>query len=127
MFGLNPRELQKQLKQLKRMGIKVDQLQNVQRVVIELQDRRVIVEEPEVFVMEFGGQKLFYVTGNVKEEIGVKQAEERTETVVSKISEEDVKFVAEYLNISLEEARKLLEEAKGDVALAIEIGQTRKR
>jgi nascent polypeptide-associated complex subunit alpha len=127
MFGLNPRELQKQLKQLKRMGIKVDQLQNVQRVVIELQDRRVIVEEPEVFVMEFGGQKLFYVAGNVKEEIGVKQAEERTETVVSKISEEDVKFVAEYLNISLEEARKLLEEAKGDVALAIEIGQTRKR
>ena len=126
MFGLNPRELQKQLKQLKRMGIKVDQLQNVQRVVIELQDRRVIVEEPEVFVMEFGGQKLFYVAGNVKEEMGVKQAEERAEVVVSKISEEDVKFVAEYLNISLEEARKLLEEAKGDVALAIEKGQTRK-
>jgi len=112
------------------MGVKIDQLQNVQKVVIELQDRQIVIESPEVMVMEFANQKFFYITGSVREE-PLKPAEEKpVETALTtstRVSEEDVQFVAEYLGISREEALNLLTEAKGDIALAIELGQMRKR
>jgi len=121
----NPRELQKQLKQLKRMGVKIDQLQNVQRTVIELQDKQIVIENPEVIVMEFGTQKFFYVSGNAREEPLKSGEEKRTEATI-KISDEDVQFVVEYLGISREDAQNLLNEAGGDIAKAIELGQARK-
>jgi nascent polypeptide-associated complex subunit alpha len=122
---LSPRELQKQLRQLKRMGVKIDQLQNVRRAVIELQDKQIVIESPEVMIMEFANQKFFYITGNTKEE-PLKKAEEKGAEATIKVSEEDAQFVAEYLGISKEEALNLLAEAKGDIALAIELGQSRK-
>uniref|UniRef100_A0A7J2U731 Nascent polypeptide-associated complex protein n=1 Tax=Ignisphaera aggregans TaxID=334771 RepID=A0A7J2U731_9CREN len=121
----NPRELQKQLKQLKRMGVKIDQLQNVQRTVIELQDKQIVIENPEVIVMEFGTQKFFYVSGNAREE-PLKSGEEKGTEAAIKISDEDVQFVVEYLGISREDAQNLLNEAGGDIAKAIELGQARK-
>ncbi|MDK6028361.1 nascent polypeptide-associated complex protein [Ignisphaera sp. 4213-co] len=128
MFVTNPRELQKQLKQLKRMGIKIDHLQNVQKAVIELQDKRIVIENPEVMVMEFGGQKMFYIAGNIREEelsTETVQTMKQVEVVNVNMSSEDIQFVAEYLGIGVEEAKKLLIEAKGDIAKAIEIGQSR--
>ncbi|MEL9939949.1 MAG: nascent polypeptide-associated complex protein [Ignisphaera sp.] len=132
MFPVNPRELQKQLRQLKRMGIKIDQLQNAQRAVIELQDKRIVIEDPEVMVMEFSGQKMFYIAGKAREEQLPQVANQvmgqgTSQQAIVNISSEDVQFVAEYLGIGAEEARKLLVEAGGDIAKAIEIGQTRFR
>ena len=121
----NPRELQKQLKQLKRMGMKIDQLQNVRKAVIELQDKQIVVENPEVMVMEFANQKFFYISGSVKEVL-LKSGEEISAEAIAKVSDEDVQFVAEYLGVSREDAMSLLNEAKGDIAKAIELGQARK-
>jgi|UniRef100_A0A7J3Z703 Transcription factor homologous to NACalpha-BTF3 len=121
----NPRELQKQLKQLKRMGMKIDQLQNVRKAVIELQDKQIVVENPEVMVMEFANQKFFYISGSVKEVL-LKSGEEISAEAITKVSDEDVQFVAEYLGVSREDAMSLLNEAKGDIAKAIELGQARK-
>ncbi len=129
MLPINPRELQKQLRQLKRMGIKLDQLQNVERVVIELSDRMLILENPQVIVMEMGGQKIFNIAATTVVEQPRESAREvlppQLESAIT-ITEDDVRFVAEYTGVSLEEARKVLREVGGDIARAIEVIQQRK-
>ncbi len=118
MLPINPRDLQRQLKQLKRMGLKVEPLQGVEKVIVVLRDREIEVLEPQVLAMEFGGQRMFYVVGAVREHSKVQEAQIST-SIVS-ISEEDVKFVAEYTGVDEETARRVLQEVGGDIAKAIE-------
>ncbi|MEM1916838.1 MAG: NAC domain-containing protein, partial [Ignisphaera sp.] len=61
MLPMNPRELQKQLRQLKKLGIKIDQLVDAEEVYIVLSDKKLILEKPDVFIVEFSGQKMFYL------------------------------------------------------------------
>ena len=73
--------------------------------------KEIIVENPEVSVIDLRGIKIFQVAGG-----------EVTEKTVEKklaIPEEDVQLVAQQANVSLEEARAALEETKGDLAQAI--------
>ncbi|ADM28348.1 ubiquitin-associated- domain-containing protein [Ignisphaera aggregans DSM 17230] len=129
MLPINPRELQKQLKQLKRMGVKIESIENVERVSIEMKDKILVLNEPEVIVFEMGNQKIFYVTSQDIHE------EAKTQEIVSKPSEkievgikdEDVSFIAEYAGVSMDEAREALIEAQGDIARAIELIQQRRR
>ncbi len=116
MLGLNPRDLRKAMK---RLGIKVEEVQAV-RVVIELEGgSRLVVEDPQVMVMRARGQPpMIYVVGEPVEEKPVEAGESGGEGGVE-ISEEDVALVAEQAGVSLEEARRALEEAGGDIAEAI--------
>lgn len=116
MLGLNPRDLRKAMK---RLGIKVEEVQAV-RVVIELEGgSRLVVEDPQVMVMRARGQPpMIYVVGEPVEEKPVESGEGGGEGGVE-ISEEDVALVAEQAGVSLEEARRALEEAGGDIAEAI--------
>ncbi len=130
MLPINPRELQRQLKQLKRMGLRFEALEGVKRVVIEFDDHDIVIESPQVFTLEMSGQKMFYVTGvSIREEKKtiVKELESTAiPTTAITISEDDVRFIVEYTGVSEEEARKALEEAHGDIARAIEIIQSRR-
>ena len=114
MLGLNPRDLRKAMK---RLGIKVEEVQAV-RVVIELEGgSRLVVEDPQVMVMRARGQPpMIYVVGEPVEEKPVESGEGGGGV---EISEEDVALVAEQAGVSLEEARRALEEAGGDIAEAI--------
>lgn len=110
MMGFNPRDLRRAMK---RMGIKLEEV-NAVRVVIELDDgSRLVVSGPQVSVMRMKGQPpMIYVVGDIEKE-------EPPQAGSVEISEEDVMLVAEQAGVSPEEARRALEEAGGDIAEAI--------
>lgn len=104
--GMNPRQMEKMMK---RMGIKVDEIDAVQ-VIIKCVDKEIIIDNPSVARTNVAGQDMFQVSGDVREEAG--------EAVVE-ISDDDVSMVADQAGVTPEEARAALEEAGGDLAGAI--------
>jgi len=92
------------------MGLNMTALE-ANEVVIKAKDKEIIIEEPEVAVLEVQGQKIFQITGG---KITEKSIARRIQ-----IPEEDVILVAQQANVSLEEARAALEQTGGDLAQAI--------
>lgn len=92
------------------MGLSMEGISDVEEVIIRSSRKEIIVENPEVTVLDLHGQKIFQVTGQVTE----KKIEKEIE-----IPDEDVKLVADQTGRSMEEARKALEETDGDLARAI--------
>lgn len=129
MLPINPRELQKQLKQLKRMGVKIESIENVERVSIEMKDKVLALIEPEVVVFEMGNQKIFYISSqDIREEAKVQEVVSKpSEKIEAGIKDEDISFIAEYTGVSMDEAKEALIEAHGDIAKAIEFIQQRQR
>ena len=113
MFPIGGRDLAKQLRQLKRMGINVSMLIGVKRIIIEFEEKDIVIEDPQVAVITVKGQKIYQVIPGSE-----KVVEGPKETAIE-ISEEDIKFVAEQAGVSIEEARAALLEAGGDIAQAI--------
>jgi len=100
--NMNPKQMQGMMKQL---GIKTEEL-NAKRVIFELEDgSKLIIEEPNVNVMNTQGQKIYSVVGKAVEEKG--------------ISEDDLKMVIEQSGAEKEDAEKALKETNGDIAEAI--------
>jgi nascent polypeptide-associated complex subunit alpha len=99
------------------MGLSMGEMPDVQEVIFKTATKEIVVENPEVAILDLKGQKIFQVTG---EKI-VERAVERKLA----IPEEDVRLVADQTGRSLEEARKALEEAEGDLAKAILLLQSR--
>ena len=102
MGGMDPRKMKMMMKQL---GIKNEEL-NVKKVIFELEDKKLIIDDPQVSAIDMQGQKTYTVIGNAREEAG-------------ELPEEDIKMVAEQTSVSEEEAKKALEENDGDIAEAI--------
>jgi nascent polypeptide-associated complex subunit alpha len=94
------------------MGMNMNQIEDVEEVIIRTSSKEITIKEPEVSILEVQGQKIFQVAGGQTTE---KTAERKPLT----IGEEDVRLVADQTGKSLEEARKALEEAEGDLAKAI--------
>ena len=106
---INPREARRMMQ---RMGMNMDAIPNVEQVIIKTSSKEITIEEPEVAILEMQGQKIFQVTGG-------KITEKAPERKAAAVPEEDVKLVADQTGKSLEEARRALEESKGDLAKAI--------
>lgn len=108
---MSPRDLQKAMK---RLGIKLEEV-NAVKVTIELDTgEQLLVEDPQVMIMKAKGQPpMLYITGEIK------KVEKKEEEEKPPFTEEDVTLVAEQAGVSLEEARKALEETGGDIAEAI--------
>lgn len=102
MFQMDPRKMQKMMK---RLGIKAENVEGVERVIFELSDRDLIIEDPQVIKTVVPGGETYQVMGKVEERI--------------KIPTEDVEMVAEQADASIKEAREVLEETNGDLAKAI--------
>ncbi|MGC8572289.1 MAG: nascent polypeptide-associated complex protein [Candidatus Micrarchaeia archaeon] len=96
-------------KMLAKMGIKTDEI-NANRVLIECNDKTILIEDPQVVKISGQGVESFQISGNIKEVENNIQAE---------ITEEDIKLVASQANVSEEEAKAALEESKGDIAAAL--------
>ncbi len=105
---ISPREAKRMMK---RMGLSMGAMPDVQQVIMKTSTKEIIIENPEVAVMDMHGQKIFQVTG---ENI----VEKAIEKEIS-IPEEDVQLVAQQAKVSVEEARAALEQTKGDLAQAI--------
>jgi len=109
---ISPREARRMMQ---RLGVGMSELTDVQEVVFRTATKEIIVENPEVAVLQLQGQRIFQVTGE-------KIVEKTIEKVVEKkltIPEEDIRLVADQTGKSVEEARRALEETEGDLAKAI--------
>jgi len=102
---------------MQRMGLSMGEMPDVQEVIFKTATKEIVVENPEVAILDLKGQKIFQVTGE--------KIVERTVERKLAIPEEDVRLVADQTGRSLEEARKALEEAEGDLAKAMLLLQSR--
>jgi nascent polypeptide-associated complex subunit alpha len=95
---------------MQRMGLTMNPME-VEEVVLRTKDKEIMIEGPEVAVLEVQGQKIFQVTGG-----------HLTEKALEKklmVPEEDVHLVAQQAKVTLERARSALEQTGGDLAQAI--------
>jgi nascent polypeptide-associated complex subunit alpha len=93
---------------MQRMGMQVQQLDEVTKVIMESPTKRIIIDNPEVATVTVQGQTIYQVGGGTvrEEEIGGG-------------SEDDVKLVASQAGVSNEEATNALRQSGGDLAQAI--------
>ena len=103
---------------MQRMGMNMGEMPDVQEVIFRTSDKEIVVENPQVAVIDMGGQKIFQVTGEVNE-----RALE-TQTAKVTIPEEDAQLVADQTGKSMEDAKRALESSNGDLAKAILLLQT---
>ena len=108
MPNIDPRQLKKLMDS---MGIKSSEIKAV-RVVIEGEERDIVIENPQVTQIDAKGSVSFQISGEAKE---VEKAALKVE-----INEDDVRLVMAQAGVSDEAAaRAALEEANGDIAGAI--------
>lgn len=105
--GMNPRQMSMMMKKL---GIDVEDVENVQEIVIKTADRDYVFTEASVTIMKAPGSETWQISGTPT----VKQHEVRLEA-----SAEDVAMVIEQTGCDEETARKTLDETNGDIAEAI--------
>jgi len=112
---MNPRE---QKRMMQRMGMNMDQVAEVQQVIIRTAAKDIVIDEPEVAILEVQGQKMYQVIGGQVSEQAPSQRQ-TTVTAAPAFSEEDVRLVADQTGKSFEKAKEALEECQGDLAKAI--------
>jgi nascent polypeptide-associated complex subunit alpha len=107
---MNPRDARRMMQ---RMGMNMQGVDDVEEVIIRTPTKEIVIEAPEVAIVNVQGQKIFQVAGG--------QVSERTpkRKTAAKFSEEDVQLVAGQTGKSLEQAKAALEECEGDLARAI--------
>jgi nascent polypeptide-associated complex subunit alpha len=118
---MNPRETRRMMQ---RMGMNMDAVSDVEQVIIRTRNKEIVVDQPEVAILEMQGQKIFQIIGGqVSEKVPERGVVAAVQTKLS-ISEEDVQLVADQTGKSVDVARKALEECEGDLAKAILLLQT---
>jgi len=108
---MNPRDAKRMMQ---RMGMNMEGVDDVEEVIIRTLTREIVIEAPEVAIVNMQGQKIFQVAGGKVSE----RAPERNAAAPA-VSEEDVQLVAGQTGKTLEQARKALKESEGDLAKAI--------
>jgi len=104
MFGgINPKQLQGMMK---KMGIAQQDI-NAKRVIIECEDKNIVIDEPSVMRVAMQGNVSYQISGQEKEES------------LEQFTEEDVKVVMEKTKRKREDVVHFLKENNGDIALAI--------
>ena len=109
---MNPRQMQQMMK---RLGINVKEIENVEEIIIRTDTKEYIFDNAEVTVMDAQGSKTFQISGRpriIDRKVKIEEKEEG-------IPQEDIDLVAEQTGKSKAEAKKALEETKGDIAEAI--------
>ncbi|MDD5022886.1 MAG: nascent polypeptide-associated complex protein [Candidatus ainarchaeum sp.] len=101
MPGLDPAQM---ARVMKNMGIRTVNIE-AEKVVIECKNENITIENPSVTEVEMQGQKTYQITGKIKKE--------------ERISKEDISMVMEQASVKEEQAKKALEECRGDIAEAI--------
>jgi nascent polypeptide-associated complex subunit alpha len=111
---------------MQQMGMKMDELSDIKRVILQSDTREIIIEGPAVTSMNVQGQKMYNVVGGRET---TRKPEAAAEAAVEEappaIPEEDVLLVAQQASVSMEKARAALEQSGGDLAQAILMLQTR--
>ena len=102
---INPKQMNQMMRKL---GISVKEIENVEKVIIQTDTREYVFDGAEVTIMDAQGQKTYQIVGRPRV---VERKEE--------IPKEDIELIMEQTGKTAEEAKKTLEETKGDIAEAI--------
>jgi nascent polypeptide-associated complex subunit alpha len=113
---MNPRE---QKRMMQRMGMNMDSVPDVNQVIIRTPTKDIVIDEPEVAILQVQGQKMYQVIGGQVSEQAPSQGGATAATAKPAFSEEDVQLVADQTGKSLEKAKEALQECGGDLAKAI--------
>lgn len=114
---INPRE---QRRMMQRMGMNMDSVADVQQVIIRTATKDIVIDEPEVAILQVQGQKMYQVIGGqVSEQAPSARTAAGSAPAKPAFTEEDVQLVADQTGKSLEKAKEALMEADGDLAKAI--------
>lgn len=108
MSRMNSRRARRMMKQ---MGLKMDELGDIERVILQGQRREIVIEGPAVTAINMQGQRMYQVAGG---KVTEKTLERKLE-----IPEEDVLLVVQQTGVNMERAKAALEDAEGDLARAI--------
>ncbi|HOP67665.1 MAG TPA: nascent polypeptide-associated complex protein [Methanoregulaceae archaeon] len=103
--NVNPKKMKQMMKQ---MGMKVEQIEDVEKIVIHTPRGNYIFDAAEVTAMTMQGMTTYQIAG-----------QPRFEEAEPEIPEDDVKMVAEQANVAPDAAREALVACKGDIAEAI--------
>ena len=106
MPNINPRQMQKMMRQ---MGIQQEDLHAVE-VIIRLEDKDLVFENPQVAKVNMMGQQTYQIVG---------EPQERARDMAPDISDDDIDTVMEQAGVDAKTAREKLEETNGDLAEAI--------
>lgn len=113
---MNPRE---QKRMMQRMGMNMDSVADVQQVIIRTAGKDIVIDEPEVAILQVQGQKMYQVIGGQVSEQAPSARIAAAAPAKPAFSDEDVQLVADQTGKSLERAKEALIEADGDLAKAI--------
>lgn len=104
--GVNPSQM---AGMMKKMGISQSELP-VKRVIFELEDTKLVIDDPSVIKIKMQGQESYQVTGQAVEE-----------TIEEEIgySKEDIDMVVQQAQVNKDQAEAALKECDGDIAEAI--------
>ncbi len=94
---------------MQKMGMQVQQLDEVTRVIMETPTKRIVIDGPEVATVTVQGQTIYQVGGGSV----------REESTSTQTSAEDAKLVASQADVSQDEAAEALRKSGGDLAQAI--------
>ena len=97
--GLNPKNMEKMMKQ---MGIKQEDI-DADEVIIKSSSGNLVIKNPKVTKINMQGNETFQISGEVHEEM----------------NEDDIKTIMDQTKCSKKEAEEALIESNGDLAEAI--------
>ena len=103
--GVNPKQMKAMMKKL---GMKMEQFEDVERVIVYTKKGNYIFENAEVVATTMQGATTYQLSGDM-----------RFEEAEAVIPDEDVAMVAEQASVSKDAALAALKETKGDIAEAI--------
>jgi len=106
MMGMNPKQVEQMMR---KMGINQKEL-NVKKIVMELEDKKLVFINPDVSKINMMGKDTYQIVGNAIEEELVTEIE---------ITAEDIETVMDQTGSSKDIAKKALEDNNGDIAKAI--------
>jgi len=104
---------------MSQMGLKMNELKDITRVILQGNNREIVIEGPQVTSITVQGTKMYQVAGGRESERKPKTIEAEPEKTPIEIPEADILLVAQQVNVSMDVARKTLEECEGDLARAI--------
>ena len=126
MTRTNSRRARRMMKQ---MGMNMNELSDIKRVILQGDNKEIVIEGPQVTSINVQGTKMYQVAGGQETERkagtapAVEAAAVEEEPLV--LPEEDILLVAQQANVSMDKARAALENSDGDLAQAIIKLQTR--
>lgn len=105
---------------MRRMGMDVQQLDDVTEVIIRFPDHELVLSEPQVVTMKAQEDNVYQIIGQPEERsLTVSSEAEAPSVTMQTFSDEDVQLVATQANVSEDDAREALRNAGGNLAKAI--------